>query len=339
QIFGTEKLVKNITIDDLTPADQAAFQKGYLQRSQQRDRSDRPIVTFFPNLEDYDSLDQLGRIMFYFGMFALAEKEAETRGAVMLVYALGKVDLAKFVRKRNIQVLQRMDDALPHKSASFHFCFNDKLFHSAWRYVFDFGSDPEKRARCRCHVGTHQEVLYELMTFGIPHDAVPISEDGKIKTKLLLELLDMKQVIEERTSSMSAEVARTYVLFPSRKDVLFGKGRRLQSHPGNISLKHRVDDMLSSYESLNKQGKTDLADTVVDTLKAKGGRFLSQDNGVWMETTDEIARSKVAQMFRNRRKILAKSSSDVPSTVASSRKSPITEEFTGVTDSKRLRTQ
>lgn len=59
QMFGPEKLVKEITFDDLPPADQKAFKKGYIQVSQHRDRGDRPIVIFFTCVEDYDCLEQL----------------------------------------------------------------------------------------------------------------------------------------------------------------------------------------------------------------------------------------------------------------------------------------
>lgn len=278
--------------------------------------------------------------MIYFVTFHLDDPSAQTLGTVNVMYALGKIDLAKFVRKSNVQVLQRMDDSMPHKAASFHFCFNDPLFQAAWRYLFDFTAEPEKRARCRCHVGTHQEVTYELMTYGIPKEALPVTDDGKIKTKLHLELLEMKLTIEELEAS-SNFTGQTFVLFPSRKDVLFGKGRRFQNHPGNMNLKHRVDDMLASYESLDKPGKTEFADRIVRTLKAEGVHFLSQDNGVWMETTDDIARSKVAQMFRNRRKILSKKMSGESTTSSGeARKSPIDAEMAvGMDQYKRVRVQ
>ncbi|KAL3934927.1 MAG: hypothetical protein SGARI_003176, partial [Bacillariaceae sp.] len=243
--------------------------------------------------------------MFYFKTFDADDLSAQTVGTVNVIYALGKIDLTKFAKKNAIRVLQRMDDSLPHKAASFHFCFNDPLFHVAWKYVFDFTAEPEKRARCRCHFGTPQEVAYELMTFGIPKDALPITDDGKIKTKLHLELLEMKLALEELQAASSMRIEyQTFVLNPSRKDVLFGKGKRFQNHPGNMNLKHRVDDMLSRYDTLDKTSKTNFADFIVATLKSEGVHFLGQESGVWMEATDDIARSKVAQMFRNRRKIL-----------------------------------
>jgi hypothetical protein len=87
------------------------------------------------------------------------------------------------------------------------------------------------------------------------------------------------------------------------------QGKRYQSHVGNIALKNVVDDLLPRYESLGKQEKTELADEVVKTVKARKGRFLSQENGVWMETHDDVSRAKVAQLFRNRRKLVEKVSS------------------------------
>ncbi|KAL3934928.1 MAG: hypothetical protein SGARI_003177 [Bacillariaceae sp.] len=63
KMFGPSRLCKDITFDDLPVEDQKAFKKGYIQVSPHRDRGDRVVVAFFTNMEDYDSLEQLKRVM------------------------------------------------------------------------------------------------------------------------------------------------------------------------------------------------------------------------------------------------------------------------------------
>lgn len=130
---------------------------------------------------------------------------------------------------------------------------------------------------------------------------------GMIHVKQHFENMEMKKIAEKLGGDHNNMESPTLIMLPFRKDVVFGKGRRFQNHPGNMRLKLMVDELLPQYETLDKEAKTVLADRIVRVVKREGTRFLSQENDFWMETTDDSARYKVAQLFRNRRKVAAKS--------------------------------
>ena len=72
---------------------------------------------------------------------------------------------------------------------------------------------------------------------------------------------------------------------------------------GNTKLQFLVDQTLPRYDSCKKRAdKIKLSQEIVDEVKALGGRFLSQESGVWIEVSDDISRLKVSTLFRNRRK-------------------------------------
>ncbi|KAG7341663.1 hypothetical protein IV203_023616 [Nitzschia inconspicua] len=313
-LFGPDCLVRDLTWNDLCPADQQAYEKGYLQLLPERDSSNRLICVYFPNLDDYDDATQFGRLLFYNCTNTSSTWESERKGIIVIVWVLGQVNIKKFVTKNYLPVTGHMDNAMPYKLACLHLCYNDSLFNAAWKYLFDFTRDPVKKARCRCHVGTPQEVLYELMTFGIPSKAIPITDTGELQVNWHLMLLEMKQRAEAHVRSGHNSESTTFILVPSNQDVLFGRGRRIQSFPGNIRLKVTVEELLPEYETLDKEGKTKLAERIVLAVKEGGARFLSQEKGAWTETTDDLARLKVAQLFRNRRKTSTSSGDNAAST-------------------------
>ena len=141
------------------------------------------------------------------------------------------------------------------------------------------------------------------MTYGIPVESFPLTPDYKIKNKNHLEMVDMLVKAESIAEASSAlTLADTpCILLPTRRDVLFGKGKPIQFSPGNQRLSLFVESLFDEYhnDSLSKSEKTALLDKIVDYVKSRGVRFLSKETGVWQEVTDDLARSKVSQLFRS----------------------------------------
>jgi hypothetical protein len=65
------------------------------------------------------------------------------------------------------------------------------------------------------------ELIYMLMTYGIPHHLIPVTANGKIKLKNHLAFIEMRQVVEEYTQHGMAE---TWDL-PLNVGILLGKGK------------------------------------------------------------------------------------------------------------------
>jgi hypothetical protein len=146
-------------------------------------------------------------------------------------------------------------------------------------------------------LGNHREVQQNLATFGILPQSLPVSLDGELKLEHHREWLQMRRVVEgELDESKSSIVA------PSRYDILFGRGRAIQDHPGNLGLLFLVEQQSLGYDATDKQEKTRISMEIVRTLKAKPSRFLKKNaSGVWEEVDEDMAREKVSHAFRTMR--------------------------------------
>jgi len=94
------------------------------------------------------------------------------------------------------------------------------------------------------------------------------------------------------------------VFLPTSNDVLFGRGKPFQQHPGNIRLSLTLDSMRDRYNAVSRNEKTVLAMDIVRTFQANGTRFLRRvsndvDGILWEEVNDSEAREKESQLFRS----------------------------------------
>jgi hypothetical protein len=135
------------------------------------------------------------------------------------------------------------------------------------------------------------------MTYGFPVDNVPVTMDGKLKRKNHLEWIKMRKMQE---SGISLEER---IVLPAHSDVLFGRGKPFQEHIGNMRLVNLLDAHLGRYESARFKEKTNVIAEMVRGIQSKNGRFLRQEGCVWVVVDDKVAREKVSQAFRTRKRI------------------------------------
>lgn len=90
---------------------------------------------------------------------------------------------------------------------------------------------------------------------------------------------------------------------PSKKDVLFGRGKSIQNHMGNQRYRQLIEDSYSLYEASKKDQKTHIAEEVIRIIHGSGGRFLRDDGATgWVRVADSnMLRKKVAHAFRGLR--------------------------------------
>jgi hypothetical protein len=150
------------------------------------------------------------------------------------------------------------------------------------------------------------------MTFGIAGWAFPLEEDGTLKRKNHEEWLKTRRVVESFRAAEEAESSSSravqVITVPSLPDVLFGRGMRCQTHPGNIRLKLLMEKLFSKYEGSNRAQKKELTATIVRQVKSMGTRFLKQKHGgdlSWEGVDDKTAQAKVSHDFRSLRSINA----------------------------------
>jgi hypothetical protein len=97
------------------------------------------------------------------------------------------------------------------------------------------------------------------------------------------------------------------ILEPTLRDVLCGRGRPFQNHPGNLRFREIVNRHKKAYLSSPRCNKLDIANDVVDEIKKKSEkdeavRFLkrSKDYSCWLEVSDDIAREKACHALRSK---------------------------------------
>lgn len=120
----------------------------------------------------------------------------------------------------------------------------------------------------------------------------PISSEGPPQTK---------RKRRGRRKPKKPEV-RVYVTEINDNDVLLGRGGKSNHHPGNKQYRDEIKTMQQVYEKSEKDDKTVLSNTIIDSIDALGGRFLQKekptDIGKWYIVNRKIARRKAAQALR-----------------------------------------
>ena len=168
------------------------------------------------------------------------------------------------------------------------------------------------------------------MTFGIPTSVIPVQDDGRVDLTHHLQWIQNRRKLEasrqrrllqppstvptplegsqSTTDPMSDSSVGTSVsckvFLPTTKDVLFGRGKPFQQHPGNIRLSLTLDSVRERYNAASRHEKTMLAMDIVMTFQANGTRFLRRvsndiDGILWEEVNNSEAREKVSQLFRS----------------------------------------
>jgi hypothetical protein len=147
--------------------------------------------------------------------------------------------------------------------------------------------------------GSHTEMQYELLTYGIPMNFFPHNLDGE---PLLDEHRKWIQQRRKKEKTIQKSVTERIIILPGPYDVLFGREKMAQEHPGNFRYLRILDEHRDRYDSVPKDGKTDVAVAVVEKVKSSSGRFLKIDGAGWVEVDDRTARLKVSMAFRSKRR-------------------------------------
>ncbi|KAL3930754.1 MAG: hypothetical protein SGBAC_011626 [Bacillariaceae sp.] len=107
-------------------------------------------------------------------------------------------------------------------------------------------------------------------------------------------------VTSSATATLSDADDARIVTTVGDEDVLFG---RMYEHAGNERLRQHVEVISAEYNASNRGRKKQIADSLVQEVKSRGGRFLKPiESGRWVEVTDKMAETKVSARFRNFRR-------------------------------------
>ena len=92
---------------------------------------------------------------------------------------------------------------------------------------------------------------------------------------------------------------------PVSKDILFGRGKPFQNHPGNRKLIMLVDKYKDQYIKSERDKKRPIVEEIIAILTQDGARFLKRykddsTSPFWVEASKEVAFDKVSHAFRSR---------------------------------------
>jgi hypothetical protein len=243
------------------------------------------------------------RARFYIFMSVLESQEAQIRGVVVLIYAVGRFrDNSNGVG--NVENT-KLGLAVPMYYAGLHFC-SDALSQYILSRTAIAVMPPKIRARFKVHLGSHLECQYLVSSYGISREDLILATTDNA-ARLDTNLLWYKK---RYTSEVGADLPQNLMSMPNlprvHYDVLFG--RKKNHHPGNKVLYLRVKRHSEAYDTASRSRKRELTDELVGEIQATGGRFLKQvdDSDRWEEVSTEEAQEKVAQAFRNIRRPRAK---------------------------------
>lgn len=317
-LFGPELLTKRITLSTLSQDDQRCLESGFFQLLPVRDAAGRAILSGIPMLRQYQSIENLKRSFFYMIMTALEDDETQKAGVVMVGYNIGP---RRVMDRKAAFAIQSIRGHLPFYLASVHYCYDD--FRSRpMMTVAMLVMGATNRVRFRTHYGQTKEALDKLATFGIPWQSLPVAHDGVPKTKAhrswlkLRKTQEQQQLQQQQHQTSGTSSSLEIVVVPSRVDILLGRGKPIQDHPGNLRYQSLLDFYQETYERAKKYQKMKISHQILARVAQYGGRFLRQEGAGWMEVDPTVARDKVAHAFRTRRVAVAKSGRASSGTIA-----------------------
>ena len=217
--------------------------------------------------------------------------------------------------------------AMPFRFSSYHFCHTDPGINAALNLIrLCFGK--EVRVRMRTHTGSPLELQYSLQSFGIDCDGLfdgsSLASTLDQHQNIMTDYLQRRQALEQRRTDESQ--SSDAVLYPSKYDVLIGRGSPYQDYVGNRLFVHLViEPQLETFMQQNDQFvKTCMSMDAVQTIQKRyGGRFLQKGKAAknatrtsngdgWAILGDVAARDKTAAMFRYKARTYKKAAASAP---------------------------
>jgi hypothetical protein len=253
------------------------------------------------------------RMIFYLVTVLSEDIDTQKKGIVIVYFNLGPHKAP--VDFNGAWKLARMVTAFPLRILSEHLCHDNSPILVPEISLIRYAVGSTVRLRLRTHPTTNPaECHYQLMTYGIPTEVLPMDKNGAFPLKNHQEWLEERRRLEARLAQMGDQHVRRDEMIPARsiipgaKDVVYGRDSFAQKHLGNSDFIGLIEswredhNMADSTNGKNDKFKAGVVEAVIDVIKGRGGRFLRKGDLGWEEVDAKSARNKVADAFRSRRK-------------------------------------
>ncbi len=230
------------------------------------------------------------RVRLYVWSVMSEDIETQQKGVVGIA-ELRKDMFADMSNKQNQADYKALLDALPVRFSAVHLILNFSNSHvtkliKSFVVLGLFGSN--ERVRTKCYEGLSTQTHYELLTYGIPVQDIPLTSGGNIKTKNLLQWVKTRKSIDKFRQNGDHGSAAMIITHPSINDVLFSRGGNPQ-HPGNREFHQFLTLMHSRYSNaVHREETENIRNELIRSVIVINGRFLEvhKTGGWWEEITD-----------------------------------------------------
>lgn len=308
--FGTQKLVGNLTFADLKPEEVPYFNTGLAQLLPEKDRSGRAIIVTNGRQYSTTPVDTIIRLQFIFGDIATQDEEVQKKGFVYIYFTIGQT---QYTPARTMGLIKTMKGS-PMRLAAAHLCYDNPILHPLVNMAI-LTLPSHLLIRYKCHFGSVLECLYNLRTFGIPTEALPVNLEGVWRMLHDESILDGSRSSTPHSDSVSnrsqspMDSCSSYnnkdSCEPLPMDVLLGRGKGGIKSLGNQRLKMLQEEYRDRYENGNRLQKIYIAQVIFDAMMDSGSRFVmhTEDRQGWTVVSDTVAKKSIAHGFRNMRRV------------------------------------
>jgi hypothetical protein len=305
QLFGVQKLTKDLGMEDLFPEDLEVMESGWFTVLPLRDRAGRLVVVNIPPLRCGSAQS---RTRFFFVLLSLLSKETDDqrKGIVGIGFhnqAKGRPELP--VDPNLAQISGMIVASAPIKLCSVHGC-EDKGGESAVK-AFITKLDPQTRNRYKWHQvtkGDYNDLHFQLMSYGIPSQVLPLTKEGVYDLKYHHEFVKEQRSFEKEAARHTVLEETSIIMEPGPNDVKLGRQYLCKTHHGNLKYLDMVHSHLEEYDALHRFERRKILVKIYNAVKESGGRFVkrTESGEGWIEISFETAIDKIANAFRTKRK-------------------------------------
>lgn len=176
-------IARDLTILDLTEEDVEYWKTGFYQVCREKDRSGRIVcIIFLPLCYKFKiPAANMVRINFVVNAILTQNIDVQKSGNVHIAWAVGMDAKSIEYMGSGSKSIVEAGKYAPLRGVAKHYCYNHESLHPMFqRYARPMATF--NAVRFRSHFGKQSEVTFNLSTFGISADSLPISPDGLVKT-------------------------------------------------------------------------------------------------------------------------------------------------------------
>jgi hypothetical protein len=154
-------------------------------------------------------------------------------------------------------------------------------------------------------LGSYQDCVNHLMSFGIPKEAIPINlETGELEVQSHLQWMETVKAKEQYTRDAGPKSVTPVneIVILGLMDIIVGRGNKSRSSVGYLRMCGLIQDHRDEYENSDRNEKTRLSQTIVKKALQAGCRFIRWTPQGLVECDELQSRDKIAHAFRNMRR-------------------------------------